>query len=92
MSRFEGETEYHCNWKVFSLAVSSVLKDVPLIKPDGSSLDKDDYRWKHAVRRLKNLVYEPTGTDATYHFFDDDSANQTVNAELQRRRNSKLTP
>ena len=27
-----------------------------------------------------------------YRFFDDDSANQTVNAELQRRRNSKLTP
>ena len=42
--------------------------------------------------KLKNLVYEPTGTDATYRFFDDDSANQTVNAELQRRRNSKLTP
>jgi|TARA_R100001129_G_scaffold174023_1_gene146064 hypothetical protein len=92
MSRFEGETEYHCNWKVFSLAVNSVLKEMPLIKSDGSVLTKDDYRWKHAVRRLKNLVYEPSGGDRSFHFFDDDTANQTVNAELERRRNSKLTP
>ena len=92
MSRTEGSIEYHCNWAVFSKAVHSILKEVPTLDSNGGVLDKDDYRWKHAVRRLKNLVYEPTGTDATYRFFDDDSANQTVNAELQRRRNSKLTP
>ena len=92
MSRREGETEFHCNWPVYSKAVHTILKEIPTIGADGLELTKGDYRWAYAVRRLKNTVLEPSGADRGYHFFDDDLANQLIESEMQRRKNNNLTP
>ena len=92
MSRTEGSTEYHCNWAVFSKAVHSIIKEVPTLDSNGGVLDKDDYRWAHAAKRLVNTVFEPSGGDRGYHFLDDDIANDTIRSELLRRDKNKLTP
>ena len=91
MSRTEGSIEYHCNWAVFSKAVHSILKEVPTLDSNGGVLDKDDYRWKHAKKRLINTVFEPTGVDLGYNLLDEDTADNTIRAELKRRLQNKLT-
>lgn len=91
MSRAEGAVEYHCNWAVFSKAVHSIIKEVPTLDSNGGVLDKDDYRWKHAKTRLINTVFEPSGGDRGYNFFDEDAADNTIRAELKRRLKNKLT-
>ena len=92
MSRTEGTTEYHCNWAVFSKAVHAILKEVPTYDSSGYLSRPADYRWAHAAKRLVNTVFEPTGGDRGYHFFDENIANDTIRAELLRRDKNKLTP
>ena len=45
MSRREGETEFHCNWPVYSKAVHTILKEIPPIGADGLELTKQNNRW-----------------------------------------------
>ena len=93
MSRTEGTTEYYCNWAVFSKAIHNILKEVPTLDAEGKMLTEKDYRWAHAVKRLINTVFEPSGGDRGYHLFDEQLANHSIKSELLRRSTKdKLTP
>lgn len=88
--RKQGDMEFYCNWTGFSKAVHNVLKELPTFDANGTLLNKEDYRWAFAKRRLENIVFEPEGDETAYHFFTKNVADSTIQSELLRRVSKKI--